>query len=119
MCTLGNCLHELHKQAGMEVSVYMDDIILSSNNLDDLKKALEKVEQASERSILPLNKKKQEGPDRMVTAFNIKLSRNNLDITAERLGEFQSIYHASPNQNQKAGILHYVKTVNASQAAMF
>ncbi|OIP99484.1 MAG: hypothetical protein AUK35_06285 [Zetaproteobacteria bacterium CG2_30_46_52] len=119
MSTLGNCLHELHKQAGMEVSVYMDDIILSSNNLDDLKKALEKVEQASERSILPLNKKKQEGPDRMVTAFNIKLSRNNLDITAERLGEFQSIYHASPNPNQKAGILHYVKTVNASQAAMF
>ncbi len=119
MSALGNYLHELHQQAGMEVSVYMDDIILSSNKLDDLTAALEKVEWASDRSGFPLNKKKQEGPDKMVTAFNIELSRHNLDISAARLTEFQEIYYASPNPNQRAGILNYVQTINASQAANF
>lgn len=117
--TLGKYLHSLSKQPDITVSVYMDDIILSSKSIDDLTEALAIIEQAASRSRLPLNKKKQEGPDRMVTAFNISISQHRLDITAKRLAEFQQIYHTSTNANQQAGIVNYVKAINATQAASF
>ncbi|TLS78292.1 hypothetical protein FE236_00590 [Mariprofundus erugo] len=119
MSTLGKALHKLHRFPGMAVSVYMDDIILSSDHIDDLKSAMEIIEKASVRSNFPLNKKKQEGPGRTITAFNIELSQDTLDITPKRLSEFQEIYHHSLNPNQQAGILNYVKKVNAKQAATF
>jgi len=119
MSALGKVLHELHKKSCMTVSVYMDDIIISSDNIDDLENTLAKIEQASDRSRLPLNKTKQEGPGKMVTAFNIELSQHNLDITPGRLSEFQKIYHASTNESQKAGILNYVKAINNAQAKAF
>lgn len=116
---LGQRLHELHKESGLTVSVYMDDIILSNNNLDELRNVLARIEQASVYSRLPLNKMKQEGPDRKVTAFNVELSQHRLDITADRLRELQDIYHASSNIYQQEGILSYVKSINRTQATTF
>jgi hypothetical protein len=117
--TLGRCLHNLSKQPNITVSVYMDDIILSSIELDALTDALGEIEQASSRPSLPLNKKKQEGPCRKVSAFNINLSQNNINVTPERLSEFLESYHSSLNENQKCGILNYVAAINPVQTGAF
>lgn len=54
---LGRHLHHLSKKKEFDVSVYMDDIILSSNSPADLSEQLKLLETAAIRSGLPLNKK--------------------------------------------------------------
>jgi len=117
--TLGKCLHQLAKQNDLSVSVYMDDIIISSNNLQRLEEVLVSVEAAAEKAGFPLNKAKQEGPCNTITAFNILLTENELEITEARLNEFIEAFKASTNPNQKDGISNYISCVNTKQSALF
>lgn len=75
---LGRHLHRLSKRKEFDVSIYMDDIILSCNFPEDLNEQLVLLEAAAIKSGLPLNKKKQEGPDTGITAFNIHISQGLL-----------------------------------------
>ncbi len=113
---LGQLLNSMHKSSDIKVSVYMDDIILSGTDKAILEKALEEITRISERSGLPINKKKLEGPKNKITSFNIHLSKNELLISDKRLEEFLHEYVNSYNSRQKSGILNYVFSVNPSQA---
>jgi len=115
--TLGKHLHQLAKKSDLTVSVYMDDIIISSNNQHQLEEVLVSVEVAAEKAGFPLNKTKQEGPCDQITAFNILLTENELKITDERLDEFIEAYKASTNPNQKDGIFNYINCINSNQVS--
>jgi hypothetical protein len=113
---LGRVLHELHKTKGVTVTVYMDDILISGDELDYLTRLLDKIKRAAERSRFYLNEAKLEGPADKITAFNVELSQNSLKITEERFNRFLSAYKNAENQHQQDGILGYVASVNSDQA---
>lgn len=116
--TLGKYLLYLAKQNNLAVSVYMDDIIISSDNQQQLEEVLASVEVAAEKAGFPLNKTKQEGPCDQITAFNILLTGNGLKITEKRLNEFVEVFKASTNPNQKDGILNYIKCISIKQVSL-
>lgn len=112
---LGRYLSRLKQRKGLAVSVYMDDILVSGDDSDELGIELEKITAAADKSGLPLNNKKQEGPGACVTAFNVQLSQGLLEITPSKLQELASAYAYSLNEHQRAGILNYVLSVNHVQ----
>ena len=116
---LGRCLESLSKSEDFTVSVYMDDIIVSSNSTDGLKEQIQIIEKVAGRSRFPLNSDKQEGPESQVTAFNILLSKNQLEITVARMEAFDKIYCASENEHQKEGIRSYIASVSLDQSAHY
>jgi hypothetical protein len=116
---LGLYLSRLASQNDFIVSIYMDDIIVSSNDSSALNEKLTEITEAANKSGLPLNTKKQEGPSDNITAFNIKLTKGLLKITDQRLNELLQKYSTSPNANQRAGIHSYVTSVNPDQSTPF
>ncbi|MGB0281631.1 MAG: reverse transcriptase domain-containing protein [Neptuniibacter sp.] len=113
---LGRVLHTLHKRKDVSVSVYVDDIIISTVDENAAKKAYKDILNAAERSNLPLNAEKQEGPASKITAFNIKLSNLSIAVIDGKLDEFIRDYHLSDNYDQISGIIGYVNSVNKNQA---
>lgn len=113
---LGSYLAKINKTAEVTVSVYMDDIIISSNDAQQMAVILANIKPISELSKFPLNPKKEEGPSGVITAFNIKLSKGVLRLTNERLNAFKAAYRESDNFNVLSGIVGYVSTVNFDQA---
>lgn len=105
---------DLIERKGVSVSVYMDDIIISSNNEIMLMKLLLILEKASVESNFRLNPNKTEGPARKITSFNIELSHLQLIINQERMDSFDKAY-SKGNKYQKEGILSYVNSVNKDQ----
>ncbi|EDM48723.1 putative reverse transcriptase [Marinobacter algicola DG893] len=100
-----------------KVSVYMDDIVISSNSDADLSNVLLEIKPLAEKAGFPLNEAKEEGPAEKITAFNIELSNGVLTLTEERLQDFIAAYRESDNFNVISGIVGYVTTVNTGQAA--
>lgn len=113
---LGTRMRTVSRKKDMGISIYMDDIILSSNSHTALSDQLEIFESASTRSKFPLNKTKQEGPGPEMTAFNIQLSHDLLEITEEKLKELLDKFELSENEHQRAGIYNYALSVNVNQA---
>ena len=116
---LGRYLFRLKHRKDLAVSVYMDDILVSGDNPEVLLQELERIKMAAEKSGLPLNEKKQEGPTERVKAFNINLSQSLLEISPDRLRELSDTYVWSTNAAQRAGILNYVLSINPNQANVF
>lgn len=113
---LGRCLHRLSQSKNVRVSVYVDDIVLSSIDHELSAEALKKVTEAANRSGFALNTEKQEGPTASITAFNIDLSQHALFVEPSRFAKFLASYEESDSEFQKNGILGYVASVNAGQA---
>jgi len=99
----------------MSVSVYVNDIIVSCNDLAKLEEACEALIPAAMKAGLAFNAAKCEGPATTITAFNVELTHANLAIIAERLEEFARDLGLAGEQ-QRRGILGYVNSVNADQA---
>lgn len=113
---LGRLLSSASKQEDVVCTVYMDDILVSCNNLDTLRGIEEHLVAAASRSRLPLSQTKREGPGVSVTAFNVEISQGDLHITKERMKEFINVFRQSSNENQRNGILRYIESVNPIQA---
>jgi hypothetical protein len=113
---LGRYLSDLNKEEEFKVSIYMDDIIISSNNQESLSNIIHGIKPIAEQSGFPLNDTKEEGPADKITAFNIELSKGRLSVTKGRLKMFIDSYRQSDNLNVLSGIVGYVTTVNKSQA---
>jgi hypothetical protein len=113
---LGRFLSDLNNMGAYKVSVYMDDIVISSNSDTGLSNVLREVKPIAEKSGFPLNEAKEEGPAEKITAFNIELSNGVLTLTEERLKDFIAAYRESDNFNVISGIFGYVMTVNKGQA---
>lgn len=112
---LGSRLRGLQKE-GLTVSVYVDDLILSTNDLHVANEGLAAVKHAAERSGFRLNPDKEEGPAEKIAAFNIDLSTKHLAIKQERLIAFIEAFQSAESPHQQLGIIGYVASVSPVQA---
>lgn len=111
----GRYLRDLESKYFCRVSVYVDDIIVSGNNLEDLSRYFEVLNERAIRSRFSLSLDKTQTPSNKVTAFNIHLERSNLSVTDARMSEFLIAISKTQNQNVINGIKNYIKTINYSQ----
>lgn len=116
------CLHDsalgqyLEKISNtFNVSVYVDDIIISGHEKPPLEEACKHLLERSSRSLLPFGIASQPKVSESISAFNILLSHNHLEIEKPRLEEFRLQIAEAKNQQVINGILSYVRSVNEAQ----
>lgn len=97
------------------LSVYMDDIILSSNDAKLLCENIEFLERASLLCGFSFNDAKKQGPSNSITAFNVLISHKHTEITPERMELFRKVM-VDGNDAQARGVIGYVSAVNVNQA---
>lgn len=111
---LGKCIKTL--QTSIAISVYMDDIIVSSNTSECVASAMDAIIHAGKNSLFFINNKKCSGPAHQVEAFNIGMSRHILRVTEPKFDEFRRrIFDLGECMSSKSTI-SYVLTVNDFQA---
>ncbi|VVE56464.1 hypothetical protein PCA20602_05105 [Pandoraea capi] len=113
---LGACLKRLAGVEGVRVSVYVDDIVVSSTHPDVSEAAMAELKSAAARSGFILNEEKEQGPAASVSAFNIALSKYDLAVTTARWRQFLDALRMATTESQSEGILGYVGSVNPAQA---
>lgn len=112
---LGIYLDKLALNKAVALTVYVDDIIVSTSDAVLLDKVLQDIEAAAKRANFVLNADKQDGPGAGITAFNIVLAKGAMEVEAERLNKFKEAIAAATSENQRQGIKSYVTSVNAEQ----
>lgn len=114
---LGMFLHRLCLSRKAVVSVYVDDIIISTDT-SDLAVVASEAKQAAKRSLFTLNVEKKQGPASEIQAFNIRLASDRLAVTESRLAEFIAAL-ANPNASEESrrSIIGYIRSVNEAQAS--
>jgi len=115
MSKLGSFLRKLYARKDLIVSVYVDDIIISSDDEPTLREIAGQLDQFANAALFPISAIKIEGPALGITAFNIELSHEMLRITEARLAGLRAAYQAATSDNGKAGIFSYVESVNTDQ----
>lgn len=112
---LGSCFRRLRSQ-GIALTVYVDDIIVSSNDERTVCDALSDIRQAALISNFPINDAKSVGPANSMTAFNIEFDNHAMIIETGRYEEMrQDVLQSGPG-SASDGILGYVRSVNDDQA---
>ncbi len=116
---LGRLLSKLSSSNTIVVSVYVDDILISSTSSEELEKLLPQLESAAEKSNFQFNLTKQQGPSAEIEAFNIVIGPGSQTISELRFAEF--LYEASKakSRHQIKGIFQYIKSVDNSLAETF
>lgn len=114
---LGQHLQKLSREKEIVVSVYVDDIILSSNDERLLVDALTEIKSRAARSGFILNSEKESGPGPQVTAFNIDLSNAVMTIEPLRWAKFVESFRDANNDNVRDGIQTYVASINSAHTA--
>jgi len=117
--TLGIKLQKYHLNEYITVSVYMDDIIISSNNENFLTSCFNDLKTSATRSNFRLNSTKEFPPSKSVIVFNVELSHQHLLITESRLELFLVDYQSTSNNHKQEGILSYVNSINPIQTLSF
>lgn len=112
---LGSYLRKLNSQDGITVSVYVDDIVISTNDEAILNDIMTNIKCAANRAGFNLNDKKEEGPSIKITAFNIELANQSMEITAVRINQLKHAYEITDSENVKQGISGYIMSVNENQ----
>lgn len=116
--TLGKKIKECNLNKEVTISIYMDDIVISSCDENHLDYWVKQLKAAAKRSHLILNEAKESHIAQKIEVFNIILSHNFLEITKIRFNEFYLAYNKSTSKPQRHGIASYVWTVNPSQAKL-
>lgn len=112
---LGKYLEKLHRNSSVALTVYVDDIIVSTSDTALLDQVLQDIEDAATKSHFVLNTSKQEGPAAAITAFNIVLAKGSMSVEAERYQRFQEALTEASSEHQRRGITSYVASVNVAQ----
>lgn len=115
----GGVINMLSKSGNVSVSIYMDDILLSSDDMGILIKAFDTTRLALGKSGYIVNELKTQFPSTMVNVFNLELSHHSLRISSKRILEFLQTFISSSYPPEKKGIASYVGSVNKSQARLF
>jgi hypothetical protein len=113
---LGAALVRLHNRT-MSLSVYMDDIILSGDDVGELTGARDSLAAAAEVSGFRFNTVKSTGPSVTLEVFNLNLSHDRLEVSATRFAAFEAALKVA-SVEEADGILGYVGTVNADQRSL-
>jgi len=113
---LGKYLHSL-KKSGFLVTVYMDDILISTDqSAEILKQILANIHDKAAKSGFPLSTQKTSSlPDIQTVAFHIQIGPGISSIVPARLAKFALQIQQSTNPHQIGAILRYVKQVNQDQ----
>jgi hypothetical protein len=112
---IGRLLHQVFLGKEATVSVYVDDIIVSSSDLKALGEIYTKLEYASKRARLTLSQEKGSAPAKQVSAFNILLSQAAIEIEPARMQKFSAELAAGGGAAKRRGIINYVKSVCPAQ----
>jgi Reverse transcriptase (RNA-dependent DNA polymerase) len=112
---LGRCLNRLDRR-GVRVTVYVDDIIVSCNDKEEVREALLSIRAAATESHFPINEVKSAGPLRSLHAFNVELRAGELEILADRFDEMCEVVLQNGPGPISTGILTYVQSISQSQA---
>lgn len=113
---LGRFLDKISKSQDFVVSVYVDDIVVSSSDLAKLNECLGNIEYAANLSLFSFNKAKTTGPATSIVAFNIKLENQLLSIERNKFVTFKNRCKSSQSLAEKFGVIGYIHSVNESQA---
>lgn len=88
---VGVTLRQIHATEAVVVSLYMDDIALSSNDLSALEDAFEAVLAALAEANFELSTQKVCPPSPAVDLFNCDLQTGHTQVRQERIDEFNSV----------------------------
>lgn len=114
---LGRCLHKIQASAEAEVSVYVDDIIVSTKN-QNVRELHGRIKTAAVRTAFSLNTEKEQGPARGIRAFNVRLSSGLLAVTEDRLNRFiEALSDPDASEPKREAIIAYIRSINAEQAS--
>lgn len=116
--SLGIFIDKLSKNNEVVVSIYVDDIIISTDNDTLSKSILIQIKNEAERARFFLNDEKEEGPTNQVSAFNIEISNTLLQIKPARMEKFAEVFKNSENPSQRDGILSYIHSINSDQVIL-
>lgn len=112
---LGIYLGKLSRNPSVALTVYVDDIIVSTIDAVLLDHVLKDIQDAASKSRFVLNTGKQEGPAAAITAFNIVLAKGSMSVDVERYKRFEEALAEATSEHQRLGIISYVGTVNVAQ----
>lgn len=112
---LGLCLLKLSQHAHAAVSVYVDDVLVSTKDNATCEGLFALLKTAVERAGFTLNVGKSEGPAPSVTAFNVKLSEQSIAIDGQRMKQFSESLAGALTEEKRAGIRSYIASVNLAQ----
>lgn len=114
---LGKYLDKLEGK-GFRVSVYMDDIIIStSQSVEVAEEVFDDLKSKAILSKFELNPDKSIGPTGEISAFNINLSPGKLEITENRMSDFEKQLKDAESEYVINGVLGYIYTINTDQAS--
>lgn len=112
---LGKYFNQLRRR-GFFVGVYVDDLIIASNNQNELQKASTELERIAIQSNLVFSKSKVERALTKISPFNIDLAYSSLEITYSRYAKFVERIQAENDNFPKDAIKGYVQKINPKQA---
>jgi hypothetical protein len=102
------------KNYGVLVTVYVDDIILSSKNEESLVSLLTELDAAAATCHFAFAEQKCSPPSKEVINFNCRIGSRVFQLTEERMAQFK-IQLQSASDVGRDSILGYVRTVNKLQ----
>jgi hypothetical protein len=114
---LGRYLHRISTKSELAVSIYVDDVIISTREVDLIEKVEGELKGAARRARFGLSSKKSHGPATEINAFNILVSRGSMAISPERMAAFSHALAQGPSDARRRGILAYIASICPSQAA--
>ena len=114
---LGRSLEELYQSPSYMVSVYMDDIIVSTNSSSCANEAYEGLLEKVTRSNFAINMSKCTGVVAgQIEAFNIIADAGGIKLTEDRLAKFKRALKSPIITIDKlTGVLNYVRSINLKQ----
>ena len=114
---LGKFLGELYQSPSYVISVYMDDIIVSTNSSSCANEAYETLREKVTRSNFAINTSKCTGVVAgQIEAFNIIADARGIKLTEKRLAKFkEALRNPNITINKQTGILNYVRSINPKQ----
>ncbi|OEE76861.1 reverse transcriptase domain-containing protein [Vibrio genomosp. F6] len=116
--TLGKYLETAANDENITVSVYMDDIVISSQNEELLTQTFDQIFFTAKKSKFVINENKTKPVAKQTEAFNIVITHGDMKIEYDRLVKFQHAYSGSNSEHQRHGIGSYVGSVNKAQAKL-
>jgi hypothetical protein len=100
--------------AGVRVSIYVDDLIISAQDEATLVGVMAAIDAAADTSGFRFNAGKSDVNGPTVVAFNIELATSGVRLTNARMEQFRAMT-AGGIPNVIDGIVHYVTAVNPAQ----
>lgn len=112
---LGQAIRTL-KSSDIRVSVYVDDIIVSSNDEQAVRDAFGVLINAAAAANYEVNEDKSQPCGDRLGAFNLNISRGFMAVNEARLSEFVEDIGRAGDSPESTAILLYVETINPQQA---